>query len=329
MRLALIIGLIGFTGSLHAQYGTPAGTSGSTAIHKDSSVIVGWANRVESFNPGSQDLSNGPLPLSSFGQPENSLGTAEGNSADVVSLGDGGSITVGFVFPLMDGPGPDFAIFENSFSDDFLEFAHVEVSTDGITFVRFPSHSLVPTDLQTPGFGSTSTGLIHNLAGKYRQGYGTPFDLSDLADSSGINLDSINFVRIVDVVGSIDPAFGTMDSQGNLINDPFPTPFESSGFDLDAIGVIHVNGVYQIGLKEEDHQLNVYPNPATEIIHINGDYDVSARLEILDLTGRVLYSGSPESGTIYLSELGLLNGLYLFVMHDNGVVSSCMVQIIR
>jgi hypothetical protein len=46
-------------------------------------------------------------------------------------------------------------------------------------------------------------------------------------------------VRIIDVVGSIDPAFGTRDSLGNLINEPFPTPFSSSGFDLDAVGVIH------------------------------------------------------------------------------------------
>ena len=46
-------------------------------------------------------------------------------------------------------------------------------------------------------------------------------------------------VRITDVVGSIDPALGTKDSLGNLINDPFPTPFASSGFDLNAVGVIN------------------------------------------------------------------------------------------
>jgi hypothetical protein len=43
----------------------------------------------------------------------------------------------------------------------------------------------------------------------------------------------------VDVVGSITPAYATYDSQGNMVNDPWPTPYSSSGFDLDAVGVIN------------------------------------------------------------------------------------------
>ncbi len=56
---------------------------------------------------------------------------------------------------------------------------------------------------------------------------------------------------MTDVVGSISSTYGTLDDQNNaifngaygttnqLINDPFPTPFSSSGFDLDAIGVLN------------------------------------------------------------------------------------------
>ena len=40
---------------------------------------------------------------------------------------------------------------------------------------------------------------------------------------------NVTEVRITDVVGSIDPWYGTRDSLGNLINDPFKTPF-ASGF---------------------------------------------------------------------------------------------------
>jgi hypothetical protein len=46
-------------------------------------------------------------------------------------------------------------------------------------------------------------------------------------------------VRITDVVGSIDPRYWTRDSLGNLINDPFTTPFASGGFDLNGVGVIN------------------------------------------------------------------------------------------
>lgn len=80
----------------------------------------------------------------------------------------------------------------------------------------------------------------YDLAGKYIAGYGTPFDLSELAGVSPyLNVNDVTEVRITDVVGSIDPLYGTRDSLGNLINDPFPTPFTSSGFDLNGIGVIN------------------------------------------------------------------------------------------
>jgi hypothetical protein len=41
---------------------------------------------------------------------------------------------------------------------------------------------------------------------------------------------------VIDVVGINDPLLGSHDSLGNLIIDPFPTPFPTGGFDLDAVG---------------------------------------------------------------------------------------------
>jgi hypothetical protein len=54
-----------------------------------------------------------------------------------------------------------------------------------------------------------------------------------------LDVTRITHVRIIDVVGAIDPAFGRLDSSGRIINDPWPTAFSSSGFDLDAVGVLH------------------------------------------------------------------------------------------
>ena len=54
-----------------------------------------------------------------------------------------------------------------------------------------------------------------------------------------IDADHINFVRIVDVVGSINPVLGQQDSLGNLVNDPYPTAFASGGFDLDGVAVMN------------------------------------------------------------------------------------------
>ena len=76
--------------------------------------------------------------------------------------------------------------------------------------------------------------MIHNLAGKYQGGYGTPFDLDDLKDQEGLDVNRITHVKIIDIVGN-----GTaLDSLGNIIYEPYPT-VQSAGFDLDAIGVIH------------------------------------------------------------------------------------------
>lgn len=253
---------------LAQSYPPPAGQLGTTAMHKDSADFVGWATGIEVYR-GYLDISDQNFEINgnnktSFGDPNFALGVASGNSGDCVSLGDSGYAIVTFQHPITNGLGYDFAVFENSFSDDFLEFAHVEVSSDGENYVRFPSHSEVQTVTQTNGFGFTDTRNIYNLAGKYRAGFGTPFDLDDLTDSTGIDVNYITHVKIVDVVGSID-GFGTTDGQGNYINDPFPTPFESGGFDLEAIGVIHQ---LTASIYNNKTRSKVYPNPFNSILNI-------------------------------------------------------------
>lgn len=231
--------------ALAGPYAPPVGQQGTTAIHKSDPGIVGWATSVTGTLRGPTNISDPESLPASQGSESDVLGPADtdiSDSFDVLSLGDGGKITVTFAQPITNGPGADFAVFENSINDTFLELAFVEVSTDGSTFVRFPAVSLTQTNTQVASFGSLDTTNIHNLAGKYRRGYGTPFDLTDLIGKPGINLEQINFVRIVDVVGSINPAYATYDSQTpepNKVNDPWPTDFDTGGFDLDAVAVLH------------------------------------------------------------------------------------------
>jgi hypothetical protein len=235
------------TNILKAQgpYPPAAGQPGSTAISCTDPCFKAWATGIEltrGYIMISDPTQLGPdsTNKASFGYPSKALGIAEGNSLDVVSFGDAGVALLTFDVPIVNGEGFDFAVFENGFSDGFLELAFVEVSSDGKRFVRFPSVSLTQTDTQIDGFGTIDPTNIHNLAGKYRQGYGTPFDLEDLKDSTGIDLNNIRFVRLIDVVGSIDPQYCSYDSRGNIINDPYPADFASGGFDLDAVGAINI-----------------------------------------------------------------------------------------
>ena len=305
---ALTVGI-----TTNAQFAPQADQPGTTAIHKDSSIFVGWAVAVYDFQRGPQDISAGATPLVDFGDSTAALGVAEGTSTDVVSLGDGGHITLRFTNPIGNGTGPDFAVFENSFSHTFIELAHVEVSTDGNTFVRIPSQSMTQTTTQVGGFGSVNCEEIHNLAGKYIGGYGTPFDLEDIADSTGIDVDSIAYVRIIDVVGSIDPAYGTTDALGNYINEPFPTPFGSGGFDLDAVGVINEYEAPEpitTGLDQLHLEVALFPNPTNDLLNIKfqGEHEVT----IHDMSGRVLYAELIDSEVqISMQEVALKNGVYI------------------
>ncbi len=224
---------------LAGPYAPSAGEPNSTAISKDDPNFVAWATGV-TIQRGYVDINEPGLGYVSYGNDSNALGKAEGDSYDVISLGDGGTATVTFEYPITNGPGYDFAVFENSFSKDFLELAFVEVSSDGNNFFRFNSVSLTPTNTQVGSFGTLDTTNLHNLAGKYCQGYGTPFDLEELADvNSLLDINFITHVRIIDVVGCIEDEYASYDSLGNKINDPWPTPFSTGGFDLDAVGVIH------------------------------------------------------------------------------------------
>lgn len=305
MRLsfAILFGVFPFLG--YSQYAPAANQVGTTAIHKDSSAIISWATQVVSFTRGFEDVATGTT-LASYGDSTAALGAAEGTSTEVVSLGDAGEIVLGFLYPIKNGFGPDFAIFENSFNHDYLEFAHVEVSTDGIRFVRIPSYSATQIATQTGGFGSTLAEWVHNLAGKYTQGYGTPFNLDDVADSAGINLDSINFVKIIDVVGSLNSAYGSYDSQGTIINDPYPSAFASGGFDLDAVAVIHENNIFA-NTVENELKYAVYPNPTNSVIYVSG-YEGAYLL--FDLSGRICAEGEVDAQSA-IDLTGFNSGVYL------------------
>lgn len=221
-------------------YAPAAGQLGSTAIANSSSSIVEWANGFQNLVRGPLDIANPGLGNASFGTGNEALGLADGNASHIVSLGDGGQITLSFAQPITNGPGIDLAVFENSFADTFLELAFVEVSSNGTDFARFPAVSLTQTATQVGSFGSLDPTNLDNLAGKYRAGFGTPFDLSQVVGlSANVDVDHIQFVRIVDVIGTINSALGSHDSLGNLVNDPYNTPFASGGFDLDGVAVLH------------------------------------------------------------------------------------------
>ena len=166
-------------------------------------IFEAWATGFINYQPA-------PGVEPPFQNPENTLGPVTAESFDIASLGeltqqqitDGvspGQITLTFDRAIINGDGPDFAVFENGFGFDetgnlFAELAYVEVSTDGIDFLRFPSISR--TENPVDPIGVIDPTRVYNLAGKHvnngvvvpddliLNSWGTPFDLDVLSDFS-------------------------------------------------------------------------------------------------------------------------------------------------
>ncbi len=266
MRILFFVILIILNCSLFAQYAPQADVLGTTAISKDSSIIVSWATAYQNYNVGTEvDIT--------WQTPEKALGAAQGTSGDIVCLGRGGTITFSFDTLIVNGEGPDFTTFENALSHTFLELGWVEVSMDGINFERFPNHSHTVSPISA--FGNVDPTKINGYCSKYLQGFGTPFDLDS------VSLDTIRFVRLIDIVGDGN----SYDSESHPIYDPYATT-GSAGLDIDAIGVINAGTMKESISEIAPLDFRIYPNPAKDFLIIEGITNQS--IKIFDLRGRVV-----------------------------------------
>ena len=201
--------------------------------------LVAWANAFLNYLPGPNVSQTWQTPWGALG-PSDDTGYT-GNTTTIVTLGDGGSITLSFATSILDTDGFDLVVFENGISTTagrgFFELAFVEVSTDGIVFLRFPARSTTPTPTSPYLFLELDPTNVDGMAGKYPATYGTPFDFAWLG------LTSVSHVRIVDILGN----GATLDADGKPIFDPYPT-VGSAGFDLDAVAA-HVTQRYETWRK--------------------------------------------------------------------------------
>lgn len=304
-----------------AQFAPPAGQPGTTAMYKDSSAFIAWATGCK-IKRGYQDIADPSSGYATFGDSAAAIGKADG--LKIVSLGDGGSAILTFKQPIANGQGNDFAVFENGFNDTFLELGFVEVSSDGVNYFSFAATSNTQDSVQMGNDAEMDARKINNLAGKYRANYGTPFDLQELAGTPGLDVNAITHVKITDVVGSIQANYATYDKNGKKIHDPWPTPFASGGFDLDAVGVIHEapNSV------EEDAsaiQFQVFPNPvnARSKIQVILNSNEPVTIDVIDLTGHevaVIAIKASAQHTYDMQGLAIKNGVYVLRIRAGAVM---------
>jgi hypothetical protein len=171
------------------------------------------------FGPGA-GYGQDSLPEVVLGPP--SPGPSGSGSLDVLSLGVGGEIVLGFgAQRVVDGAGPDLVVFENPFivqgdpRDVFSEPGEVSVSADGVTWVSFPCD---PTRGAEGGCAGTHVVWPYAVATMDPlEPEATGGDAFDLAE---VGLSEARFVRIRDM---------STDGEG-----------PSAGFDLDAVGGVYL-----------------------------------------------------------------------------------------
>jgi hypothetical protein len=212
-----------------------------------------FPDRVALYAPGTV---SSPPPFGSW-QPGIVLGppgntTPTNGSLTVLSLGRGGRVVLEFTDNvLVDGPGPDFIVFENPFfctaapataSDPWSSFAEpgiVEASDDGVTYHLFPYDPAALAQVTAICSDRALIGSLHGLAGlppSFTGDWTVPddpavFDPSapggvsghggDAFDLASVGLARARFIRITDPNLTIGP------------------PGSSEGFDLDAIVALH------------------------------------------------------------------------------------------
>ena len=231
-------------GSVADGPSTPVDAGGTVPV--DASYTIGdtsvaasrFVTGVVSFAPTDcAGFGLSSMPIIVEGPPVG--GGTDHGSTDVVSLGSGGTIVVSFEpNAIVDGPGPDFIVFENAFwiggdsSHVYAEPGEVSVSDDGTTWQTFPC---TPT-FNASATDGTGTEAPYGTCAGWHVIYSTPAngippldpataggDAFDLAD---LGVKHARYVRIVDRTVESCPEAGA----------DKPT---TNGFDLDAVAIVN------------------------------------------------------------------------------------------
>ncbi len=209
------------TGPASPDATTPEAGAGSEAgplVCNGPGARFATGSPAHSFGPG-QNTGQDLFPAPVLGPPKG--GAPCNGSTDVVSLGNGGWVVLEFAGDaIVDGPGPDFIVFENPFAigcdpnQIFAELGTVAVSDDGVTWKEFPCTATAPPYGQCSGWHIVNANADTNdidptdpaVAG------GDPYDLADLG------VKSARYVRITD----------RADITG-----------QAGVYDLDAVSIVH------------------------------------------------------------------------------------------
>jgi len=275
-----------------------------------------WADEVVSvtFGPGAGFGQGEWFPGNILGPPDPMAtpGAPAASEEELLTLGTGGEIILTFHSGgIMNGPGPDFTIFENPFvvGDNiavFREVALVAVSEDGLSWHTFPYDSETFEGLA----GVTPTNGWADPTNPAESG-GDSFDLET------VGLDQALFLRITDA--------------GDLVPDSGPS------FDLDAVAVIHGESNHSsVGNSGQsilpvELTIRCYPNPFNSRVNVQISGEAGeVTLTLFDMLGKQVTSAKVRGGSWSWQAGDTPSGVYLLQVRDrSGSANSTRLTLIR
>lgn len=247
------------------------------------------------------------LPESVLGLPDTTgrRDVAATDPKQILSLGLGGEIVLDFGSRLIvDRPGPDLVIFENPFiytlrgnERIYAEPGEVSVSRDGVEWVPFPFDSLTLA-------GAAGVAPVNGDA--------DPFDPErsggDLFDLALIGVDSIRYLRIVDVTPIV------RDDRDHPLWD-----ITLNGFDLDAViaySTVAGNGA-SLSVPDVESIIPLVERSRREAgylhVTLSGTIDAEGpvRLDLYTVDGRRIGSATGRSGEVVAIPLNVTGPIIL------------------
>lgn len=72
--------------------------------------------------------------------------------------------------------------------------------------------------------------------------------------------------------------------------------------------------------EADNHQFAIFPNPATTQFTI-ANADIGTRINVIDMTGKVILTETVNANTQVISTKELVNGIYFVQLENNGQIS--------
>jgi hypothetical protein len=119
----------------------------------------------------------------------------------------------------------------------------------------------------------------------------------------------------------MNDSFATKDVNGHKINDPWPTPFPSSGFDLDAVGVIHTlaNDVKIMDAVS----MQLFPTIAPHFVNVACSLADANRIVVTNALGQEIFSQNINTVITTIDVSGLETGVYWVLIKSENTQLAC------